>query len=188
MDAPVTHDLFEFEEFCLDRRSGGLFRRDAAGGLTPVPIGSRALDVLGVLVSRPGELLSKQAIMQTVWPRIVVDEKNLAVQVATLRRVLDSGRTDRSCIQTEAGRGYRFVAPVTRVSGDDRIDARTVSPTAGSPVSVAAARAAGAAAVIPRPVLTPAGRRHLVPYPCWWWSSGLVGHGWQRNERSRSSM
>ncbi len=68
MDAPATHDLFEFAGFCLDRHSGGLFRRDAAGGLTPVAIGSRALDVLGVLVSRPGELLSKQAIMQAVWP------------------------------------------------------------------------------------------------------------------------
>ena len=115
MDAPVAHDLFEFEGFRLDRRGGGLFRAD---GITPVAVGSRALDVLGVLVSRPGELLSKQAIMQAVWPGMVVDEKNLTVQIATLRRVLDDGRTDRGCIQTEAGRGYRFVAPVTRKERD----------------------------------------------------------------------
>jgi TolB-like protein/DNA-binding winged helix-turn-helix (wHTH) protein len=139
VDAPVTHDLFEFEEFCLDRRSGGLFRRDAAGGLTSVPIGSRALDVLGVLVSRPGELLSKQAIMQAVWPRIVVDDKNLAVQVATLRRVLDNGRADRSCIQTEAGRGYRFVVPVTRIRQDGFPAANLpvpASPDVASPPTV----------------------------------------------------
>ena len=57
MDAPVTHDLFEFDGFCLDRRGGGLFRRDPVGGAKPLLIGARALDVLGVLVSRPGELL-----------------------------------------------------------------------------------------------------------------------------------
>ena len=119
MDAPVTYDRFEFEGFCLDRRSGGLFRHDPAGGATPVAIGSRALDVLGVLLAHPGELLSKQAIMQAVWPGMVVDEKNLTVQIATLRRVLDDGRADRSCIQTEAGRGYRFVAPVARPSGEE---------------------------------------------------------------------
>ena len=116
MDAPAAHDLFEFAGFCLDRCSGGLFRRGAAGDLASVPIFARA-DVLGVLVSRPGELLSKQAIMQAVWPGMVVDEKNLTVQIATLRRVLDDERKDRSCIQTEAGRGYRFVAPVTGRSG-----------------------------------------------------------------------
>ena len=118
MDAPVIHDRFEFEDFCLDRRSGGLFRQDYAGGATPLTIGSRALDVLELLVSRPGELLSKQAIMQAVWPGMTVEEKNLTVQIAALRRVLDDGRTDRSCIQTEAGRGYRFVAPVTRKRPD----------------------------------------------------------------------
>jgi TolB-like protein/DNA-binding winged helix-turn-helix (wHTH) protein/tetratricopeptide (TPR) repeat protein len=143
VDAPVTHDLFEFDSFCLDRRSGGLFRRNAAGGLVPVSIGSRALDVLDVLISRPGELHSKQSIMQVVWPGTVVDEKNLTVQIATLRRVLDNGHTDRSCIQTEAGRGYRFVAPVTRVSDDDRVHSRTVIPTAASPASVAARHDAG---------------------------------------------
>ena len=127
MDAPVIHDRFEFEDFCLDRRSGGLFRQDDAGGVAPLAIGSRALDVLGVLVSRPGELLSKHAIMQAVWPGITVDEKNLTVQIAALRRILDNGRTDRSCIQTEAGRGYRFVAPVTRKGPDELAPSAPVS-------------------------------------------------------------
>jgi adenylate cyclase len=129
LDALAVHDLFEFEGFCLDRHSGGLFRQDPAGSLTPMPIGSRALDVLGALVSRPGELLSKQAIMQAVWPGMVVDEKNLTVQIATLRRVLDDGRTDRSCIQTEAGRGYRFVASVTRKERDELPPASSSPPT-----------------------------------------------------------
>jgi TolB-like protein/DNA-binding winged helix-turn-helix (wHTH) protein len=129
VDAPVAHDLFEFEGFCLDRRSGGLFRKDGAGGVTPVAIGSRALDVLAMLVANQGELLSKQTIMQAVWSGMVVDEKNLTVQVAALRRVLDDGRTDRSCIQTEAGRGYRFVAPVTRKERDESPAANRPPPT-----------------------------------------------------------
>ena len=73
-----------------------------------------------------GELVSKQAIMQAVWPGIVVDEKNLAVQISALRRMLDDGQTERSCIQTEAGRGYRFVVPVTRLLADSEAVSRLV--------------------------------------------------------------
>jgi DNA-binding winged helix-turn-helix (wHTH) protein len=93
MDAPVAHDVFLFGGFRLDRHSGGLFRQDGAGGATRLAIGPRALDVLAVLVAHPGELVPKQAIMQAVWPSITVDEKNLTVQISTLRRVLDDGQT-----------------------------------------------------------------------------------------------
>jgi TolB-like protein/DNA-binding winged helix-turn-helix (wHTH) protein len=113
MDVPVANEAFMFEGFRLDRRSGGLFRQAESGGAVLVPIGSRALDVLVVLLAHHGELVSKQAIMQAVWPGMVVEEKNLAVQIAAIRRVIDDGREGASCIQTEAGRGYRFVAAVT---------------------------------------------------------------------------
>src|SRR5262249_23178502 len=53
--------------------------------------------------------------MATVWGRTVVENANLTVQISTLRRVLDEGRPEGSCIQTVAARGYRFVAPVKRV-------------------------------------------------------------------------
>ena len=75
MDSPVAHDVFLFGGFRLDRHSGGLFRQDGASGATRLAIGPRALDVLAVLVAHPGELVSKQAIMQAVWPGIMVDEK-----------------------------------------------------------------------------------------------------------------
>src|SRR5215831_14750041 len=52
--------------------------------------------------------------MVAVWPRTVVEENNLTVQISALRRILDAGRTQGSCIQNVPGRGYRFVAPVTR--------------------------------------------------------------------------
>lgn len=73
---PVANDLFLFGGFRLDRRNGGLFRQDDTGASIAVPIGSRALDVLTVLVGRPGELVSKDAIMNAVWPDVVIEEKN----------------------------------------------------------------------------------------------------------------
>jgi DNA-binding winged helix-turn-helix (wHTH) protein len=63
----ATADIFLFEEFRLDRRGEGLSRRDEHGGFVPVSIGLRALDVLGVLVERAGELVSKEEIMAAVW-------------------------------------------------------------------------------------------------------------------------
>jgi DNA-binding winged helix-turn-helix (wHTH) protein len=66
-------------------------------------------------IDRQGQLVSKEAIMEAVWPGMVVREGNLTVQISALRRSLDEYREGGSCIQTAPGRGYRFVAPVTRV-------------------------------------------------------------------------
>jgi hypothetical protein len=68
-----------------------------------------------VLVERSGKLVWKEEIMSAVWGQTVVENANLTVQISTLRRVLDESREEGSCIQTVAARGYRFVAPVTRV-------------------------------------------------------------------------
>ena len=115
MDAPSSTESSLFEGFRLDRRAGVLFRRDERGVFAPTAIGSRALDILGVLVERPGDLVSRAEIIDAVWPGTAVEDSNLNVQVAALRRILDDGRAEGSCIQTVPGRGYRFVAPVTRV-------------------------------------------------------------------------
>jgi TolB-like protein/DNA-binding winged helix-turn-helix (wHTH) protein/Tfp pilus assembly protein PilF len=113
MEALASSEVFLFEEFRLDLR-GGLFRRDDRGAFAPVAIGSRALNILGVLIERAGEIVSKDEIMAAVWPGTVVDDSNLTVQIAALRRVLDHGRSNGRCIQTVPGRGYRFATPVTR--------------------------------------------------------------------------
>jgi TolB-like protein/DNA-binding winged helix-turn-helix (wHTH) protein len=113
MEALSARGSFLFEGFRLDRR--GLFRRDQDAAAAPVEIGSRALDVLRVLLDRADDLLSRNEIMASAWPGTVVDDNNLNVQISTLRRVLDQDRAQGSCIQTVPGRGYRFVAPVTRV-------------------------------------------------------------------------
>ena len=108
----ASADILLFEGFRLDR--SGLFRLDGAGVATPVALGSRALALLGLLAGRGGELISKDEIMQAVWPHTIVEENNLTVQISALRRLLDPGRAQGSCIQNVPGRGYRFVAPVTR--------------------------------------------------------------------------
>ena len=115
MAAPSSARLFEFEGFRLDRRANVLFRRDERGSFAPLPIGGRACAILSMLIERSGDLVSRAEIMAAVWPDTVVEDGNLNVQIAALRRILDNGRAESSCIQTVAGRGYRFVGPVTRV-------------------------------------------------------------------------
>ena len=111
MQGVAPSDIFLFEDFRLDRR-GGLFRCNGVGKNEPVAIGSRALDILGVLIERAGEVVSKDEIIAAVWPKTVVEDSNVTVQISALRRVLDRGRPNGSCIQTVSRRGYRFIAPV----------------------------------------------------------------------------
>lgn len=78
----------------------------------PVRIGSRALDILTLLVRRSGELVGKHELIAAVWPDTFVDESNLKVNICSVRRALGDTRTPPQYIATIAGRGYRFVAPV----------------------------------------------------------------------------
>src|ERR1700738_4874056 len=126
MDRLGSAEMLLFEGFRFDRLGGGLFRLDRAGISEPVALGSRALDLLFLLAERQGERISKDAIMEAVWPGTVVEEGNLTVQISALRRILDQNRAQGSCMQTVPGRGYRFVAPVTRVE-------LAASPTSGAP-------------------------------------------------------
>ena len=121
MDALTGGDLFLFEGFRLDRQARVLCRRDGAGEFVPIAVGSRAVEVLDVLVGRAGDLVSRDEFMAAVWPATAVEDSNLNSQIAALRRVLDEGRADSSCIQTIPGRGYRFAVPVTRLHSSDRL-------------------------------------------------------------------
>ena len=131
MEEHSGDDTVRFGGFRFDRRRGCLLREDENGGLTLVPIGSRALDVLGLLIDRQGDVVSKDEILTAVWPGVVVEGANVTVQISALRRVLDEGRSEPSLIQTVPGRGYRFTA---KVSLSDRIGTDRAMPSAaGSP-------------------------------------------------------
>jgi len=80
-----------------------------------VGLGSRALQILTVLVERPGELISKQELMNRIWPNIFVGEANLGVHISALRRTLRDGQGENRFIINIPGRGYSFVAPVAVV-------------------------------------------------------------------------
>jgi predicted ATPase/DNA-binding winged helix-turn-helix (wHTH) protein len=81
-------------------------------GATPVRLGGRAFDALVALVERRDRTVSKREMLELVWPKLVVEENNLQVQVMTLRKLFGYG-----AIATVPGRGYRFTLPV-QVEGD----------------------------------------------------------------------
>jgi DNA-binding winged helix-turn-helix (wHTH) protein len=83
---------------------------------TRVRIGSRAFDILTILVERAGEVLGKDELIARVWPKVFVDDSNLKTQVSALRRSLHDGG-GRRYIVTVPGRGYNFVAPVSFAEG-----------------------------------------------------------------------
>jgi predicted ATPase/DNA-binding winged helix-turn-helix (wHTH) protein len=79
----------------------------------PVKLGGRALDILHVLVTSAGELVTKRALQQAVWPSTFVHESNLKVHIHSLRRALGETSPQPTYIATVAGRGYRFMPLVS---------------------------------------------------------------------------
>ena len=86
-----------------------LRQRQLVAETGPIELGTRALDLLLVLLEADGSLVTKSELMSRVWPGIVVAEENLKVQILALRKALGE---DRDFIRTECGRGYRFTAAV----------------------------------------------------------------------------
>ena len=125
MDALNSADMLLLGAFRFDRRNRALFHLDSGA---QIAIGSRALGVLGVLIDRAGDLVPKDEIMEAVWPQTVVEDANLTVHISTLRRLLDSGRLEGSCIQTVSGRGYSFVGGVMHDDTNARSGVETREP------------------------------------------------------------
>jgi predicted ATPase len=101
-----------------------------------LPLGARTLDILIALVARPNEAVSKRDLMAQVWPDVTVGEGSLRFHMASLRKALGDGKEGARYIATLAGRGYCFVAPISRsgerppVSAADAADApRTNLPS-----------------------------------------------------------
>ena len=101
----------------------------AATGQLSLP--NRTLDLLALLLERAPSLVTKDEILAAVWPDSVVEEGNIAFHIAMLRKALDAG--NNSCFETVRGRGYRFVAPVTRRAPID-----TTAPLPDAPSEPAA--------------------------------------------------
>jgi DNA-binding winged helix-turn-helix (wHTH) protein len=116
----------------------------------PVPFTPKAFDLLAVLASDPARLLTKEHLMQSVWPDAIVEESNLAYHVSAIRKALGENGESERYIETVPKRGYRFIAPVTRIGGDETAAAALAGreaepPAAGSPISAHRRRWVGAA-------------------------------------------
>ena len=117
--------LISFGPFAFDARNGLLSN---AG--TEVPLPPRVLGVLGLLVARAGEVVSRQELLEQVWKDAYVTDTSLAEAVSFLRQALGDDPQNPQYIQTVHRRGYRFVAPV-----------RVAPPNGASEPTVAAAPA-----------------------------------------------
>ena len=100
--------IYGFGEFTLDAGE----RRLIVDGRA-LPIAPKAFDLLIALVSRAGRLVSKQDLLDAVWPDANVEEGILAVHVSTLRKTLGDTGSDHRFIETVSRTGYRFRADVT---------------------------------------------------------------------------
>lgn len=118
-DTPAAQ-WFEFGGFRLDRNRRLLMR--IANG-QPVRLPPRTLETLEYLIERPGELVSKSALIDALWPDRAVEENSLDRNISLLRRALGEKPRDHLFIATVPGRGYRFVAAVRGVvAADDQTE------------------------------------------------------------------
>src|ERR1700752_3432265 len=104
MALPGQPERYRFGPFELQPNKRRLLKDGATISLRP-----RAFDLLVALVDRAGQLVTKDELLNQVWPKGVVEEAALAVQVSALRKVLGA-----DAITTVSGRGYQFTLPVTR--------------------------------------------------------------------------
>lgn len=113
----------------------------------PVRIGSRAFDILSVLVERSNEVVGKRELMALVWPTLFVEESNLKVNMNALRRALGDAPDGTQYVATVIGRGYRFVAAVT-VDANSDVGALPGAALRTSNLPTATTRIVGRQAVI----------------------------------------
>src|SRR6202051_847141 len=111
---------FEFGAYRLDSQSGMLFREGDHVALPP-----KVAELLVALAQAAGRVLTREDLLQRLWPDTVVEEGSLTSHISMLRKALGEGPNGLDFIETLPKRGYRFVASVKRSASqapDSRID------------------------------------------------------------------
>src|SRR6266540_1687591 len=103
-----SDQLFSFGPYRVDPARGQLWRGTQTVKLTP-----KTMAVLCVFLTRPGQVVTKEDLFQTVWPQTVVSDAALTVCIQELRRVLREDARRPRYLETVHRRGYRFIAPIT---------------------------------------------------------------------------
>ena len=112
-DKPET--IYAFENFQLDPSRKLLLRLPDGD---PVSLTNKAFNVLALLVENSGKLITKDVLMAKVWQDSFVEEANLTQTISVLRKILGENPNQHRFIVTETGKGYRFVARVRTLNGD----------------------------------------------------------------------
>ncbi len=102
--------IYEFGEFRLDAGELELYHQ---GERLALP--QKSLEMLAFLIKRSGHTVTKDELLNEIWRDTFVDENNLAVNVAALRRAFGVKATDKTFIETVSRRGYRFAADIREV-------------------------------------------------------------------------
>lgn len=151
---PVQHTVYLFEGFQLDVTRRKL---STVGGMVQ-PLNSRAMDALLLLVANAGELVEKRRLMETIWPRTVVEENNLNQCILAIRKALGETAGSNRFVMTEPGRGYRFVSPVRRIVQESELE----------PPSAAVAITTTPTSSLRQPRLPTITGLGAVPHPAFW--------------------
>lgn len=117
---------YRFGPFHLDVREHRLSR-----GVEVIPLRIKVFDTLVVLVENAGRLVTKQELLDTVWPETTVEENNLNHNVSVLRKALGERATGQQYIETIPRVGYRFAAPVAATA----LPVRLSTPSSPSPAA-----------------------------------------------------
>lgn len=141
-------EVFSFGPFRLHPGKRILWKDGAV-----VTLGSRAFDMLVAMVERDRKVLTPAELMAIAWPGLIVEDSNVRVQLAKLRRTLGCGRDGARYIANVAGRGYCFVAPVTRIESVEDLSSTTHEPAAlESSHSISVPQAPGSRSTFPLPL------------------------------------
>src|SRR6266850_2268217 len=97
-------------------------RRELLADGQPIHLGGRTFDVLMALIEGQGAVVSKEALMERVWPNRIVEESSLHVQISALRNAFGA---ERNLIRTISGRGYQFTEEIRTVAANP--DAQAVA-------------------------------------------------------------
>lgn len=119
--------FYEFGPFRLDKRERLLLRNGE-----PVQLTAKVFDLLLLLVGNRGRALTKDELMQRLWPDTVVEENNLTVNMSALRKVLGDDSSQPLYIETIPRHGYRFVADVQAVAAEEELLSERASITDAS--------------------------------------------------------
>ncbi len=153
-----------FEPFRVDVADERLWRGEDVVRLT-----NKAFSVLRYLAEHPAQLVTKDALLEAVWPDTNVSEAAMTVCIRELRQALEDDAQAPQFIETVRGRGYRFIAKVTIV---DRPQAQQKADTAGGPTPGFAPRSPQSPVVRPAPLV---GREIELARLHQWFDTALTG-------------